>query len=616
MRSKLLIILLYLFSSITGKADYIQFTASAPKVVEAGEQFEVTYNITAQPSGFKPPEFKNFNLLGGPSTSSSSSVQIINGKVIQSSSYSYTYYFSANTPGNYTIDAAKATVDGKNYMSNSITIEVVSSGKTGNAQPNNAQQGAKQNNANQNTRNQETVAEVGNEDIFTRVLVDRNNLYQGDHLIATIKLYSKLNISAIENVEFPAFTGFFRQDIETPQLKSLEREVVNGQVYATGVIQKLVLFPQKNGEITIDPFTMQCVVQIQVRNRPRSIFDDFWGPSVQEVRKKIKSRPVKINVKPLPLNNSASFHGAVGNFNFKAALDKNNVKTNDAITLKVIISGNGNLKMIEPFDIKFPSDFETYDPKVSVNISTSTSGVSGSKTFEYLLIPRHSGDFKIPEIVFTYFDTQSNQFKTLSSGEMDVKVEKSANEPRETVISGISKEDVKYLGKDIQFIKTQLPEFTRKNEFFFGSLKFWLFYLVSTTLFFILVLFWRKRIKENANILRVRNKKANKVAHKKLKDAHLYMKDNRKEEFFEYILKALWGYMSDKLSIPVAELSREKILEETGKLNIDSELIKKFLQTLDNCEFARYAPYEDSSQMDKIYNDSISIISKIEQKIR
>ena len=301
-----------IISAFKANADNIQFTATAPKVVAIGEQFEVTYTITAQPSGFKPPEFKNFNLIGGPSTSSSSSVQFINGKVIQNSTYSYTYYFTANTPGTFTIDPAKATVDGKSFLSNGFSIDVV-----GNAKQGGNPQGNKQNpqqNQQQNTPQsgkQDVVAESGNEDIFVRVIIDRNSLYQGEHLIATIKLFSKLNISAIENVEYPPFTGFFRQDIETPPLRALERENVNGQIYATGVIQRMVLFPQKSGEITIDPFTLQCVVQMQVKGRQRSIFDDFWGPQVQETRKKIRSIPLKITVKPLPFGSTASFHGAV-----------------------------------------------------------------------------------------------------------------------------------------------------------------------------------------------------------------------------------------------------------------------------------------------------------------
>lgn len=601
------IIFALLITGLAVFAQNIQFMASGPRAVEVGEQFEITYSITQQPSGFEAPKFKNFNLLGGPSTSSSSSVQFVNGKVSQSSTFSYTYYFSANAPGTFTIEPAKAIVDGKQYTSNTLTIQVAGNAQATSNQGNSQQSGS-------NAQDAEAV-ETSNDDIFVRVILDKNTLYQGECVVATIKLFTKYNISELGNAE-PAFNGFFREDIETQPLRSLTKEVYNNKVYLTGVLKKVLLYPQKSGDITINSFDLQTVVQMQVKSRQRSVFDDFWGPQVQEVKKTIKSRPVTIHVRSLPGNVPASFKGAVGTFSFKAALDKQNVKTNDAINLKVAISGTGNLKTIEPFDIKFPSDFETYDPKTTVNVNANVSGSSGNKSFEYLLIPRHSGNFKIDPIEFTYFDTQSKQYKTLSSGEFNITVEKGANESSTTVVTGVGKEDVRFLGKDIQYIKTQAVQFSKEGEFFFGSLKFWLAYLISLIVFVLIIALLRKRIRENANVVAVRNKKANKVAHKRLKDAHIFMRGNKKEEFFEYILKALWGYMSDKLSIPVSELSRESVVYETSKRNIDQDLIQKFLSILDTCEFARYAPSEGTSQMDEVYNDAIGVISKIEQKMK
>ena len=606
MRRILINILLFLVLSNWLTAQNIQFTASAPKSVEVGEQFELIYTLSDQPSGFRPPEFKNMNLLGGPSTSSSSNVQIINGKVTQNSAYSYTYYLSANKMGTINLDPALATVNGKSYSSNTITIEVLKSGSP--KSNSNA-------NANNNSENNQASADLGSGDIFARILIDRNSVYQGEGFIATIKLYSKLGISNLGGPENLNLDNFFRQDIEIGQIRS-ERENIKGQAYLTAVIQKFVLFPQKSGEIVIDPFSMKVQVQVPVRNRRPSVFDDFFGPQVQEVEKKIYSLPVKIYVKSLPANGPNSFKEAVGDFTFKTTLDKQNVKTNDAINLKLSISGNGNIKMIGPLEIKFPTDFETYDPKISVNTNVTTSGVTGSKTFEYLVIPRHSGNFKIPSIEFSYFDLKSKQYKTLSSGELEINVEKSENEGTTNVISGVGKEDVKFLGKDIQFIMTRVPVFTRTGEFLFGSLGFCLYFIISFLLFIILVLLWRKRIRENANLVMVRNKRANKIARMRLKDAHLYMTENKKENFYEYILKALWGYMSDKLSIPVAELSREKVLEETSNKKIESDIIKKFLEILDTCEYARYAPIEDNTQMDSVYKDAITVISQIEQKMK
>ncbi|HOK52135.1 MAG TPA: BatD family protein, partial [Bacteroidales bacterium] len=269
-------------------ADNIQFTASGPRVVEVGEQFEITYTINAQPSGFRPPEFKGFSLIGGPSQSSSTSIQFINGKVTQSVTYSYSYYFTATKAGTFTIDPAKATVDGKSYLSNSLTIEVVASGKAsaGSSPATSSQPSGVNSSSNDQD---EVVAEAGNDDLFVRILVDKTNVYQGEKIIATIKLYTRLNLSSIEKVDYPSFNGFYRQDIETPPLQRLEREVINGQVYGTGVLQRMVLIPQNAGQITIDPFSLQAIVQVPVSRRPRSIWDDFWGPQVKEIRKKVSS---------------------------------------------------------------------------------------------------------------------------------------------------------------------------------------------------------------------------------------------------------------------------------------------------------------------------------------
>ncbi|MCX7986303.1 MAG: BatD family protein, partial [Bacteroidales bacterium] len=525
-------------------ADNIQFTASGPRVVEVGEQFEITYTINAQPSGFRPPEFKGLSLIGGPSQSSSTSIQYINGKVTQNVTFSYSYYFTATKAGTFTIDPAKATVDGKSYLSNSLTIEVVASGKPAGSSSagGSAQPAASGSDANQD----EVVAEAGNDDIFVRILVDKTNVYQGEKIIATIKLYSRLNISSIEKVDYPSFNGFFRQDIETPPLQHLEREVINGQVYGTGVMQRMVLIPQNPGQLTIDPFSLQAIVQVPVSRRPRSIWDDFWGPQVKEIRKKVSSKPVKITVKALPSNAPQSFKGAIGNYTFKATLDKQNVKTNDAINLKITISGNGNLKIIQPFDIKFPTDFETYDPKVTVNTKATLNGIEGSKSFEYLIIPRHSGTFKIAPIEFTWFDLQSKQYKTASTGELVINVEKSADEGKTTIVQGVNKEDVKFLGKDIQFIKTKHLQLNRTADFIVTKPLFGSLYLISLAVFGLFVWFMRNQIKANANIAAVKLRKANKIATKRLQSAKEFLESQQEEKFYENVLKALWGYVSDK----------------------------------------------------------------------
>jgi hypothetical protein len=606
------VVALLMMISLGAMAESVQFVASAPRVVEVGEQFEITFTVNAQPSGFRPPEFKGLNLLGGPSTSSSSSVQFINGKVTQNTTFSYTYYFSANTPGTYTFDPAKATLDGKSYVSNSITIEVA--GKASNAARQSSNNNQQQGQAQQSQQpQQDVVEESGGDDFFVRAVVDKTSISRGEHIVATIKLFSKYSISSIENVEYPSFGGFYRQDVETPQLSKLEKEVVNGQVYYTGVLQKMVLFPQKNGEIVIEPFSLQAVLQITMRNRSRSVWDDFFGPQVREVRKKVKSKPVRISVSPFPAGAPADFKNNGGSYTFSATVNKNTVKTNDAVNLKVVIAGSGNIKLIEPCDIKFPSDFETYDPKVSVSSQVTTAGVKGSKTFEYLVIPRHAGDYTIPSFSFSYYDTKAKQYKTLSSGDINIKVEKGANDNSVEVVSGIDKQDIKFIGKDIQFIKTQTPSFRKKGEYIFGSALFILGYLLPLLLFIVAVIVGRKKIKENANVRLVRNKRANKIAQKLLREAKTSLNSNNGEQFYEFVLKAMWGYVSDKLGIPVAKLSRDAVTEYVQNLQLDEQVVAKFISVVDRCEMARYAPTGGSAEMQQVFDDAAEAITTIEQ---
>jgi hypothetical protein len=578
----------------------------------------LTYSINANPSGFKPPVFNNFSFLGGPSTSNSSSIQIVNGKVNQNITLSYTYFLQASSAGTFTIEPAKATVDGKSYTSNPVTIQVIGSGNSKqNQNQNQNSQNSKPGTSKQNQNKTENVpVDAGDENLFIRVLVDKTTVYQGEAIVATIKIFTKLNLSNASLTDLPAYGGFFKQDIEIPQPK-LERENVNGVIYGTAVFNKVLLFPQKTGEITIGPATSECVVQQQVNRRAQSIWDDFWGQQYAEVKKTIKSKPVKITVKPLPAGSPSSFNGAVGNMTFKATLDKNKVKTNDAISLKITITGSGNLKLIEPIKPEFPPDFEVYDPKTSTNIKNSPSGAVGSKTFDYLIIPRHSGDFTIPSLEFSYFDLPTKKYKKFSSDEFKISVAKSGDEEGgPSVVSGLSKEDVKFIGKDIRFIKQGKEKLRQKNDLLFGSLLFYSIYAGSFLLFMFIIFFWRKKIQEAANIVRVKNKRANKVAKKRLKAAAAFLKNNKREPFYDELLQAIWGYMSDKLAITVSELSRDKAMEMLVNYNIDDELKNKFIELLDTCEFARYAPSNVEHEMDKTYQKAVEIISKFEQKIR
>lgn len=589
-------------------AQNVQFTAQAPKVVEAGEQFELAFSVNAEPSEFLIPKMSDFRLLFGPSTAQSTSTQWINGKVSSTFTYSYTYILIASKPGKYLIGSAEITVNGKKYMSNPVNIEVV-----GNA-PGNAQPGNSSTNAKQDNTASEQVSTEG--DVFIRVIVDKKNVFLGEYLVASVKLYSKASISSIDNVQFPAFDGFFKQDIETPPLRSLERETVNGEIYGTGIIKKFVLIPQKTGELKIDPMTMDCSIQQQVKTRRRSVFDDFFGPSIQSVPQKLKSKTISINVKQLPGGKADSFNGAVGKFNMDAKVDKTSAKTNDAITLKVSISGTGNIKLIEAPKINFPPDFDSYDPKINLNTGVSDGGVTGSKIFEYLIVPRNPGEFRIAPLAFTYFDIGSNQYKTITSKEFVFNIAKGEESQATTVVSGLSKEDVKYIGKDIFFIKTNNFGLSRQFESLYTSIWWYLIYIVGILSFITIVWFRRRNIKINSNVALVKNRRADKFATKRLKQAKIHLDAQENEKFYEELLKGIWGYLSDKLNIPLSELSRENAKEMLEKQNLTPEITQDFVHLVDNCEYARYAPPSESISMQNDYDKAIDLMLKLQLKLR
>lgn len=586
----------------------VQVTAQAPKVVEAGEQFQLDFTINAEPSNFIVPALHDFQVVYGPSTSQSSVFQNINGRMSQSVTYTYSYVLNPTKAGKYIIGAAEVTVGGKKYKSNPINIEVVGSGSQ------KAQSQAGANSQTSQSQPQQEVSADGN--IFLRVIIDKKNVYQGEYLSATIKLYTKYDLSGITNAKLPAFDNFFKQDIPTPINLHLERENVNGEIYLSGVVKKYILIPQRSGNIVIDPMSMDLVIQKPVQQRSRGFFDDFFGPSVQEVPVKIKSKPVTISVKPLPANAPNSFTGAVGHFIFDAKVDKNEVKTNDAITLKVTVSGNGNIKLIEPPKITFPSDFDTYDPKITTNTNDAAGGTSGSKTFEYVVIPRNPGDFTIPPLAFTYFDVASSSYKRETSPEFKFHVEKGPNQSPNMVAGSATQEDVRFLGKDILYIKTGNLHFNRIGSFFFGSTVFYLIFFLSLLAFAIIIWLRRRIIRQNANIAYVKNRRADKYATQRLKQAFSHLNAKEQERFYEELLKAIWGYLSDKFNISLSELSREKALETLKERNVEEEDINAFIQLVDNCEFARYAPSSAGISMKDDYDKAISLITKLQKKLR
>lgn len=602
--------ILLFFSCLIAKSQNVEFTASAPSVVEVGEQFRLSYSLNQKGSDLKVPTLEGFDLLMGPSMSSSSSFSSINGKVSQSVSYIYTYVLEGTKEGTFQIPAATVIVNGKEYRSNALSIQVVK-GSGGNSGTSGQRE--------RQTAQPDATAAINEENLFVKVDVSRRNLYIGEGLVATIKVYSKVDLVRFGRSKFPSFDGFLAEEIPTPQQIELVRETYDGKIYNVGTIRKLLLFPQHTGEITIEPFELECIVRQQLTNS-RSFFDDFFG-NYRDVRAMRMSKPVKIHVRELPLEGRPlGFSGAVGNIAVRTSVSTDSLKANDALTYKVVFSGTGNLKLLEAPKVNFPPDFESYEPKVTKDIKVGENGMNGSVTYEYLLIPRYAGDYKIPALTFSYFDPHTHSYRTATGREYRIHVQKGTESSQESgamAVQSFKKEDVRQLGKDIRYIRTGNLHLRPAGSNFFGTTAYWLAFIVPFVLFVIGAILNRRRIKANADLARVKNKAANKMARKRMKAAAVAMKAHDSELFYDEVLKAMWGYVSYKLNIDKAELNRDNISELLLQKNVSEELIREFIGMLDTCEFARYAPAGNPDQeMDKVYKDGIAVITKLDKAIR
>ena len=597
--------MILMFVGYFGMADSVRFMMEGPEAVAVGDQFRLGFTLNDSGTELQLPDLSNFDVLMGPSTSQSSSIQMINGKTTQSISFSYIFILRAKKEGKFTIRPASIKVDGKTYESNELTIQVVK------GQP---QQAAGQQ-SNPDQAEAPAGGTVSKDNLFVRVAVDKTNVSKGEQILATIKLYISQNIplNGFDEVKLPSYEGFWTKDIDVPTQVNFTREVYNGKIYQVGILKKTILFPQQTGNIRIDPFEITCLVRQQVRKQ-QGFFDDFFD-NYRVVKAKVISDPVSINVKDLP-NQPANFSGAVGNFSVNSSLDKTSVKANEAVTLKLTVNGSGNLTLINAPKIELPEDFETYEPKRSDRVTANDNGLNGSITFEYLFIPRFAGNFTIPAIEFVFFNPSSRQYETRATNAFNIRVEKGSEDPNSSVVSSFSKEDVKVIGKDIRFIKQNKAVLKPKGSSFYGTFEFYSVYLLSLAVFAIFYVLNRKKIKENANVVLSRNKRANKVALRHLKAASVFLKNNEAEKFYESVIKALTGYLSDKLTIPVADLNREKASSSLLARGVDPESVTELIKIIDDCEFARYAPAAFSGTMQEVYDGAAKVMGIFEKQIK
>ncbi|MBQ0082098.1 MAG: protein BatD [bacterium] len=590
-------------------ADGVTLRASAPTTVAEGQPFQLVYVVNEQGKDFRLPSLNGFEILAGPYVSTSQSTSIYNGKVTSTKEIRYTYTLQATKEGTFSIASASIVVNGQKYNSNAVTIKVLPEDKSAQAQQ--SQRGGGGQSA--------SASNAGSPDrLFVKANFSRTKVMEQEAILVSYKLYAKDDVIGLENVKMPDFNGFLVQEIELPQNRGMRTENYNGQNYATYEIYKAILFPQHAGTITVDRFSCSVGIRVRVQRQSRGFFDGFFD-SFQDVEKTITSGKANIEVTSLPQPKPVGFSGVVGSLNIDTKVSATELESNKPATVTVTITGSGNMKMLKTPELQFPKDFEAYEPKVTNNFTTTTSGQQGTKTIEYLVIPRHKGEFSVPAVTISYFDVNSRSYKTLSTREINFSVTKGTDAPEGSadVQNVQDQERVEMLAKDIRYLDRGALSISQSEDYLITSLLYWLCYVVMLLLTVALLFFFRKKIKDNANIALRKNRGANKVARRRLKVADREWRAGHKEIFYDEILKALWGYTSDKLSIPLADLNKDTMCECLTSKGVDPQTIDQFTALLNECEFQRYAPSGDAnSAMEHTYKEAVNLISKFEDTVR
>lgn len=611
-------IVLFIGLALGAWADEVVFQAQAPKQVIAGRPFQLTYTVNQRSRDLRTPEFTDFDVLAGPYTSTSSSTSFVNGHRTSSFTQTYTYTLMAQRTGTFTIGPANVKVDGENYQSNGVRITVLPEDEQQQAQSSQSSQSSQASQTGQTSS--QSNSNVSSENIFVRTIASKTRVHEQEALMVSYKLYfANVDVAQLtNNTKLPEFTGFLKQDLEQGEIQT-QLEHYNGRNYQTAVLYRTILYPQHSGDIKIDPAKFEAVLRVQTQQRVRSIFDDFFG-SYTNVTKMLTAPGVTVHVDALPSGKPAGFSGGVGKFTLTPSISQTELQTNDAVTIKLDITGAGNMKLLKTPSIDWPEGFEPYDPKVTNDFKTTTSGVSGTKSIEYLAIPRSAGEYTIPAVKFSYFDIEDKAYKTLSTPEYTIHVKRGAGSAESAVnegavVSYTQKEDIKQLGTDIRYIDTK--PLSGKTDRFADRLQntdlIWLFYLVPFVLACILLTVLRKQIKENSDITRVRYKRANKVAQKRLRAAAAAMKANDNGAFYAAIEQAAWTYLSDRLSIPTAELNKDNIASLLRQKGVSEQLISDVNNVLSTAEFARYAPGLGHT-MEDLYLDTTNLINNLEEE--
>ncbi|MDP2424716.1 MAG: BatD family protein [Bacteroidales bacterium] len=614
--SRVIITLVLMLAGGFVQADTPNFSVSAPQQVAVGQQFRMVFNVDAEAEGFVAPTFSEFNVLSGPNQSSSSNIQITNGQVSRSVTYSFTFILVATKEGTFTIPEARIRAGGKQLSTQPFSIKVLASASGSSTSPGQQQQ-----------QQQQQSAGFNEKDVFLRVSASEQNPYQGEEIIVTYKLYTRLPIASYNIDQSPAHPGFWSEELLKDRSQLVQyTESVNGEEYTVAEIRKVSLFPQRAGSLRIEPMKMDVVARVLAQQQRRRtgdpFFDNFFNDSFfsagyQNVNRTLTSNAINIEVKPLPVNSKpAGFSGAVGDFSFQATVDRTELSANEGVNLNMVIKGKGNIRLVDKLEPGFPASFETFDPKITTDVQANASGVSGTRIIEQLAIPRSSGDFTIRPVSFVFFNPSRGQYFTHTSPEFNLKVKRGEGSDQSLAFDPTDQQAIQHVGSDIRYIR-QLPfKLVPVGNYFWGSQFFWLLLVLPLIFFILFVILLRQNIRRNSDLSKVRNRKATRVARKRLKKAHEYLKARMTDKFYNELSQAIWGYLSDKFNIPLSELSLETVRQRLEKQQLNDQIISEFTATLNNCEFARFAPGQKEDAMERLYHEALERITLSEKELK
>lgn len=605
-----LLLLLLLSLPVVTRGATVQ--GNAPAAVSVGERFQLTYTVDDNAQDIALPDTEGFQVLMGPSASTQTSYSIVNGHASSSRQTIFTYILKATEKGSFTIAPARVTVGGQQVQSNPITIHVVSGddpssgGGYGQGQGQGSGQASGQGSGG-------VASQATGGDLFLVQSLSKGQVYEGEAVQLVTKVYTRVNLNSLTDKKDPKLTDFIVSDL-TQQNITFQNEVYNGQQYQVAIIDRKVLLPQKSGRMTIDPTEAEFVVKRRVRGGGGGFFSDFFD-DVQMTRQRVRSRPVQLTVKALP-NKPAGFSGGVGRYTLKATVTPTEVEVDNSLQVKVTVEGTGNLKLLSMPKPQFHQDFDSFDPSSRNDVQNCSEGFTGRRTDEYVVIPRRDGSFEIPQIRLIYFDPSRAQYVTQTQGPWQVTVKKGSGAGRGgqgggVVFNGSGPEQVTYTGGDLRWLHRSEAT-SEKGRFFVLSPLFWALTLLPALVVCALFVVYRKRVQDNANMSLVRSRKANKMARRRLKQAAKYMGSGEREAFFDEVMRALWGYLSDKLTLPLSELTKDNAREKMSQHGISAEKAEAFMGLLDECEFARYAPTAATATPEDVYNRAAQLIGDIE----